>query len=244
MIIPDAIVTVMLSTPVQYFIAWRIKVVSGSLVMPLIIAFFGTCSFIGGLAVSILAPIVRERAKLQRVLPALITWLAASASADLLITLSLSWSLFRRKTGVKSTDDQITRIILLTIQTGSLTTFFALADVIVFLIVPRTNINFVFDLALSKLCTNSLLCTLNARAGWNNLAGPGSNGDANVLFGQMASRTRPGMTIGDTTTKSDLIELDESLSGKTRLDANTLESGIRVHRVVEHYDRYDKAYAA
>jgi len=39
--------------------------------------------------------------------------------------------------------------------------------------------NFLWDLALSKLYTNSLLSTLNARAGWNNLAGQGST---NLLF--------------------------------------------------------------
>lgn len=233
MIIPDAIVTVMLSTPVQFFIAWRIKIVSGSLVMPLIIAFFGTTSFLGGLAVTILAPIVRERAKLERVLPALITWLASSATADVLITLSLSWALFKRKTGMKSTDDQISRIILLTVQTGFLTTLFAVADVAVFLITPTTNINFVFDLALSKLCTNSLLSTLNARAGWNNLTGTNNNGDANVLFGQMASRTRTELTksaFSRDTTRTDVIELDERDT-----KADTLDGGIRVHKVVQHY---------
>jgi len=241
MIIPDGIVTVMISTPVQFFIAWRIKVVSGSFVMPLIIGFFGTCSFIGGAAVAVLAPIVRERVKLIRVEPALIIWLVSSATADVLITLSLSWSLVKRKTGLKSTDDQITRIVLLTVQTGFLTTLFALADVIIFLIVPATNINFVFDLALSKLCTNSLLCTLNARAGWNNLTGAGA--DANLLFGQMTSRMKTEFSglhsksafSRETTTRTDVIELDERVSARDDLKVETLESGIRVHKVVEHH---------
>jgi hypothetical protein len=39
--------------------------------------------------------------------------------------------------------------------------------------------NFLWDLALSKLYTNSLLSTLNARAGWNNLSGQSGT---NLLF--------------------------------------------------------------
>lgn len=42
--------------------------------------------------------------------------------------------------------------------------------------------NFVWDFALSKLYTNSLLSTLNARVGWNNVNGV-ENDTNNVLFG-------------------------------------------------------------
>ncbi|KAF4614430.1 hypothetical protein D9613_003522 [Agrocybe pediades] len=183
MIIPDAVVTVLLSTPVQYFIAWRIKIVSRSWIMPSIIIFFGTCSFIGGVAVSVSAAIIRERIKLARVEPALIVWLASSATADVIITASLTWSLRKRRTGHKATDEQVARIILLTIQTGALTSLFALTDFFLFVFLPQTNINFVFDLPLSKLYTNSLLSTLNARS--SVLSDSVLNEDANNLFGKL-----------------------------------------------------------
>lgn len=56
-----------------------------------------------------------------------------------------------------------------------------------FILALTTNYrNFFFDFSLSKLYTNSLLSTFNARAGWNNLAGNPQNRD-NVLFGEPTS---------------------------------------------------------
>ncbi|KAJ3903779.1 hypothetical protein F5879DRAFT_958171 [Lentinula edodes] len=50
MLSADPIVTVMISTPVQIFMAWHIKVISQSTVLFYGITFFSVCSFIGGLA--------------------------------------------------------------------------------------------------------------------------------------------------------------------------------------------------
>ncbi|KDR73846.1 hypothetical protein GALMADRAFT_141624 [Galerina marginata CBS 339.88] len=118
-------------------------------------------------------------------------------------------------------------------QTGSLTALFALADVIIFLLFPTTNVNFVFDLALSKFCTNSLLCTLNARSGWNGLTDSAGGTSANVLFGPMPSRMNTKHGFGnETTITTDVFEFQEIPDGTT---TKTLESGIHVHKVVEHY---------
>ncbi|KXN84312.1 Tryptophan 2-halogenase [Leucoagaricus sp. SymC.cos] len=132
---------------------------------------------------------------LQRMSPAIITWLVSSAMADVIITASLVYHLvysnchlqqYRRKTGVRATDDIINRIMRLTIQTGMITALFAALDVISFLALPNTSMNFLWDFPLSKLYTNSLLSTLNARAGWNNLV---VDDQHNVLFGTDNSRT-------------------------------------------------------
>lgn len=100
--------------------------------------------------------------------PAL-TWLIASAVADITITASLCYYLARQKSGFSATDDTINKIIRLTVQTGLITTLFAILDVVCFLVLPHTTINFVWDFALSKLYTNALISTLNARAGWGSL---------------------------------------------------------------------------
>lgn len=42
--------------------------------------------------------------------------------------------------------------------------------------------NFVWDLALSKLYTNALMSTLNARAGFGRMMGNGNGVPTNVLF--------------------------------------------------------------
>ncbi|KAH9477705.1 hypothetical protein JR316_0009931 [Psilocybe cubensis] len=207
---PDAIVTVsarariqgvLLSTPVQFFIAWRIKVVSQSTIMPAIIVFFGICSFIGGVAVFVMTVQISERMNLTVVEPALIVWLGSSAVADALITLSLSMSLFLRTWFGLWRDTA--RLLN---ATGTITTIFALADFIVFLLLPATNINFVFDFTLCKLYTNSLLSTLNSRdpqVHTGNSASVGTDAarsitqnDANLLFGRLTKRLTAVVTPG------------------------------------------------
>uniref|UniRef100_A0A8H7XR80 Uncharacterized protein n=1 Tax=Psilocybe cubensis TaxID=181762 RepID=A0A8H7XR80_PSICU len=126
---------------------------------------------------------ISERMNLTVVEPALIVWLGSSAVADALITLSLSMSL-----------------------TGTITTIFALADFIVFLLLPATNINFVFDFTLCKLYTNSLLSTLNSRdpqVHTGNSASVGTDAarsitqnDANLLFGRLTKRLTAVVTPG------------------------------------------------
>ncbi|KIJ24702.1 hypothetical protein M422DRAFT_274451, partial [Sphaerobolus stellatus SS14] len=86
------------------------------------------------------------------------------------------------------TDDVVNKIIVLTIQSGAITALFALLDFVLFLAIPSSTANFLVDFPLSKLYSNSLLSTLNARVGWSNTLGDRRHQD-NVLFG-------PGSTSG------------------------------------------------
>jgi len=95
-----------------------------------------------------------------------ITWLAASAATDIIITASLVHSLLRKRTGYAASDDIINRIIRLSVQTGLITAVSATMDMALFLLLKGKTWNFIWDLALSKLYSNTLLSTLNARGGW------------------------------------------------------------------------------
>ncbi|KAJ4474822.1 hypothetical protein J3R30DRAFT_614120 [Lentinula aciculospora] len=159
MLSADPIVTVIISTPVQIFMAWRIRVISGSSLLYYTITFFSVCSLIGGLANTIAVTIINQYANLHQFDGSVITWLASSAVTDILITISLVWSLWKKRTNVRATDDAISRIIRLTVQTGAITAISAILDVILFLAVPDTTVNFVWDFALSKLYTNALMST-------------------------------------------------------------------------------------
>ncbi|KAJ3848174.1 hypothetical protein EV368DRAFT_76361 [Lentinula lateritia] len=123
----NPIVTVLISTPVQIFMAWRIKVISGSN------CFLLSSSTVGGLANTIAVTIINQYANLHQFDGSVITWLASSAVTDILITVSLVWSLWRKRTNVRATDDAISRIIRLTVQTGAITAVSATLDVILFL---------------------------------------------------------------------------------------------------------------
>jgi len=176
----DGVVTVAISTPVQIFIAWRIKIISQSTLLTALISFFAICSFVGGVATTVAVSVAPEFARFQEFEWTIITWLVGSAVADVFITGSLVWSLYNRKTGVAGSDDIINKIMRLSIQTGAITTIAAITDIILWRLLPHTTLNFIPDFPLSKLYTNSLLSTFNARGGWKNHAGQGGH---NVLFG-------------------------------------------------------------
>ncbi|KDQ22170.1 hypothetical protein PLEOSDRAFT_1109288 [Pleurotus ostreatus PC15] len=181
MLATDPIVTVLISTPIQIFVAWRIFIISRAKWLAGLICIFAFISMGGGFWTGITVTIIRRFDRKPELHWPALTWLLASAIADVIITASLALSLSRRKTGISNTDDAVNRIIRLTIQTGLITAIFAALDVIFFLALPRTTINFIWDFALSKLYTNALLSTLNARVGWNKAAN--ANTHHNVLFG-------------------------------------------------------------
>ncbi|KAL0958479.1 hypothetical protein HGRIS_000618 [Hohenbuehelia grisea] len=182
MIAADPIITVCISTPIQAFIAWRIKIISRTTWIPIVICIFALISSAGGVWTCITVVSVRVFARKPELHWPALTWLLSSAISDVLITLALVWNLYRRKTGFDDTDSAINKIIRLTVQTGMITAIFAIADVVFFMISPRTTLNFIWDLALCKLYSNALVSTLNARVGWDRLI----NGHTmnNVLFGE------------------------------------------------------------
>jgi len=88
--------------------------------------------------------------------------LAASAAADLLITLSMYFLLRRNRQGIKRTDHILDTLIRHTLENGSLTS----AGAIISLVYWVQNNSLIFlgiHFVISKLYSNSLLATLHAR---------------------------------------------------------------------------------
>jgi len=159
----DAVLTVLISTPIQFFIAWRIHVVTRSYVLPGIILILAIVSFGGGIATTTVVSLHPDYASFGDFHAEVITWLVSSTACDVLLTASLVYSLWSRKTNIISTDSYINKLIRLSVQTGFITAAAALLDMILYLTVPNSSLNFMFDFPLSKLYTNALISTLNAR---------------------------------------------------------------------------------
>jgi len=68
-------------------------------------------------------------------------------------------------TGFDATDDVLNRIIRLTVQNGAITAIWSIIHLTVYL-VDNTGLHLIFGVPLSKLYTNSLMSSLNARGGW------------------------------------------------------------------------------
>ncbi|KAJ8078157.1 hypothetical protein PM082_000363 [Marasmius tenuissimus] len=175
----DGPITALIATPVQLFMAWRIKIISRSVLLSVAISILSLCSLAGGiwLGVSVAQKPNFQDFELFRAAPG--TWLVTAAAADVLIAASLVYFLVKRKTTIVSTNHQIDRIIRLTVQTGTITAVAALTVAVVFLSSPHTTIFFIWDLCLSKLYSNSVLSSLNARQ-WGTNGSVG--GPTSVLF--------------------------------------------------------------
>ncbi|KAF5383041.1 hypothetical protein D9615_004797 [Tricholomella constricta] len=163
----EPIVIVAVSFPIQLFFAWRINVLTKSIWIPSIIVLLATVSLAGGIWTGVMIAILRLFAKKPELHNPALVWFLSGCVADVLITATLVYTLSKRRTGFVATDDTISKIMRMTVQTGMLTAFFAVGDVIFFMTLPRTALNFLWDLALSKLYSNCLLSTLNARASLN-----------------------------------------------------------------------------
>ncbi|KIK65387.1 hypothetical protein GYMLUDRAFT_219372, partial [Collybiopsis luxurians FD-317 M1] len=161
----EPIVIVLISTPIQCFFAWRILKITRSYFIPVIIVALAFASSAGGFITGIKIAMLKLFTKKPELHWSALLWFLTSCVADLLITATLVMSLSKRKTGFDGTDSVIDKLTRTTVQTGMITAVCAIGDVVFFMALPRTALNFIWDLALSKLYTNCLMSTLNARTG-------------------------------------------------------------------------------
>ncbi|KAI0055577.1 hypothetical protein BV25DRAFT_1865755 [Artomyces pyxidatus] len=160
----DPALTSITGTVVQLFFAWRVKVITRSNAAVAILIVGSVISCLGGIATSIAIGMVPMWLEFQKFEIPVIVWLTVSALVDSGITVILVWHLRKHKRGFRS-DELLDKIILLTVQTGAVTTVWAIVDLIVYLSIP-TGVHLIFNFPLSKLYSNSLLSSLNSRAGW------------------------------------------------------------------------------
>ncbi|KAG8759284.1 hypothetical protein FRC14_006284 [Serendipita sp. 396] len=70
-------------------------------------------------------------------------WLGGTALCDLIITTAIVSFLMIKIAGFKPTDNVVSKVIKMTVETGALTTSFATADLILFLLFPATNLHLI-----------------------------------------------------------------------------------------------------
>ncbi|KAH8109883.1 hypothetical protein DFH11DRAFT_893550 [Phellopilus nigrolimitatus] len=86
------------------------------------------------------------------------------AASDIMIAFTLIFLLQRSRTGFSRSETIINRLILFTINTGLLTSLCALMSLIFISLYPNAFIYITFFVCVSKLYSNTLYATLNARA--------------------------------------------------------------------------------
>ncbi|KAH6909976.1 hypothetical protein BKA70DRAFT_1057668, partial [Coprinopsis sp. MPI-PUGE-AT-0042] len=160
--------TTIIGLSVQLFFAWRIRILTQqwwrvSWILVGVVCATSVTSAVAGLVTSWNVSRYPRFDQFQKTRNVVSTWLASSAACDALITASLVTALKTHKTGSRRSDFIVDRIIRLTVQTGMITMIVAVIDMILFLVSLTCSRHLVFLYTLSKLYTNSLLSSLNAR---------------------------------------------------------------------------------
>ncbi|KAF5376946.1 hypothetical protein D9615_007270 [Tricholomella constricta] len=186
---------------VQGFFAWRIRVLTGSITISLIIIACSIASILMGIATAIAIGIVPNFVEFQRFKVVVIICAAGVfISRRILITSTLVVYLKRHRTGFVRTDSQIDRIIRLAVQTGDtfvglITAIWAFVDLVLYLLNP-SGLHLLFNFPLSKLYTNALMSSLNARTYWQ------YDSDDNANASRDSSQLRDRNALYLTTLKS------------------------------------------
>ncbi|KAJ7465742.1 hypothetical protein B0H11DRAFT_2049135 [Mycena galericulata] len=149
----------------QSFYAYRLYLLSKSRWLPIFIVMLALMSSIGAFMAGSFS------FKVGSDLPLLHSnknygigiWLGGAASTDIIITASLSYYLWRSKTGLRETNALLVRLIRLTIQTGSVTAVVAITDFTLFYAIPDKPYFITAGVILPKLYANTILAVLNAR---------------------------------------------------------------------------------
>ncbi|KAH8818931.1 hypothetical protein DL96DRAFT_1820293 [Flagelloscypha sp. PMI_526] len=107
--------------------------------------------------------IIFDATKLGPVIPLATVWMVTLASVDIIITVTLSRALWRRRTGLPGTNTIIHRCIRASIQSGLFSSVFALANIAGFFFWNNTYVYLIFGWPSGRIYSNSLLHTLVAR---------------------------------------------------------------------------------
>ncbi|KAH9918729.1 uncharacterized protein BXZ73DRAFT_105126 [Epithele typhae] len=168
---------------VQAFYAWRIRKLTHNTWVAALIFMISLASLAGSVATFVSMTRTPAFDTFRQFETVVILWLVCGAVADILITMVSVWHLRSKKTGMSVTDNIINRITRMSLETGLLTSVWALTDLILFLVVPQ-SIHLTLNLTLSKLYTISLLSSLISRQALHRDAsnGPrsGSNGSGGL----------------------------------------------------------------
>ncbi|KAH8094483.1 hypothetical protein BXZ70DRAFT_1034476 [Cristinia sonorae] len=157
------IATALAAFATQVFLGYRIFRLTKNTLLYGFIVFLAVPSFALGMACGIRAWIINVLAELVVLGPLVTAWLSMQVGIDMFITVTLSLTLWRSRTGFRRTDTVLNRLIRGAIQTGLFAGIFSMGDLATFLKYPDTNFYGMFAIPIGRIYTNTLLDTLLAR---------------------------------------------------------------------------------
>ncbi|KAF9524786.1 hypothetical protein CPB83DRAFT_819631 [Crepidotus variabilis] len=133
------------------------------ILLPAIVTTLAVVVFVCGVAFGSFAFELKTFDRLNHVSILLYLSFAAAVIADLTVAISLCILFFRSRTGIKRTDSILSLLMAFSINTGLLTSLFAIACFVTYALWPSRFVFLGLYFPLSKLYVNSLFASLNAR---------------------------------------------------------------------------------
>ncbi|KAJ7187411.1 hypothetical protein C8R46DRAFT_1342508 [Mycena filopes] len=121
--------------------------------------------------------------QLKNLIPMITTWAISAAVTDVLIALSLVWTLRGMKTSFKDTDRLLRRIMILSVQNGCTTALASIGAMIASLVMPFRSISVIFTYMLGPLYFLTLVSNLNLRGSSKSSSRGWSSGRNNTVGG-------------------------------------------------------------
>ncbi|KAI0282974.1 hypothetical protein BC826DRAFT_1190404 [Russula brevipes] len=159
------IIGAVVSVAVQYFLAYRIWVLSNKKSWWLCLAIC-ICSTIDGVAAltgGIYAHVLNKFAGTRALNALAETWLIGNTVSDILITSAMLYLCLRRRGNGQLTDHALSRIVRLTVETNAVTTADGITSLIMLFAFPDRNWFACPTAFIGKLYSNTLLVSLNNR---------------------------------------------------------------------------------
>ncbi|KIJ50027.1 hypothetical protein M422DRAFT_245819 [Sphaerobolus stellatus SS14] len=119
--------------------------------------------FSGALATGIQLKMLPSFTQIGQIFAAINVWLSATAGVDIVIAASMIFLLTRNRSRFSNTQVLISKLVRLSIETGSATAFVAIVDLTLYNIFPDTNLHTTPASVLAKFYSNTLMVVLNNR---------------------------------------------------------------------------------
>ncbi|KAK0433779.1 hypothetical protein EV421DRAFT_2039976 [Armillaria borealis] len=149
----------------QVFYAYRIFILSKSRIVPVFVISVSLTSSVAALITGVFCLQAGDVTKLnnRKISIAFGIWCGASALCDIVIAICMTYYLMRSNTSFRQTRMLVTKLIRLTIETGSVTALVALITVILFFAFPQQTFYGTPAFIIPKLYANTILMVLNSR---------------------------------------------------------------------------------
>ncbi|PBK82335.1 hypothetical protein ARMGADRAFT_734995 [Armillaria gallica] len=149
----------------QVFYAYRIFILSKSRIIPIFIICISLINSVASIftGIYVFQADIIAKTNTRKMHVAAGIWCGGSALCDILIAICMTYYLMRSTTNFRRTRMLVTKIIRLTIETGSVTAIAALLNAVLLIVTPHQTSYMTLGLVIPKLYANTVYMVLNSR---------------------------------------------------------------------------------